>query len=113
MIDSWPEAGAVVGAVGIIAGAALKVFVGNKARDAEVLDSLLKNQADQTRILDRLSLLIEHRDTRTEELHRDTHKKIDDATRMQGAKLDEITSNQREIISVIQDRMNGNRLGMA
>lgn len=113
MIDNWPEAGAVVGAVGIIAGAALKIFTGNKAKDAEVLDSLLKNQADQTRILDRLSLLIQHRDTRTEELHKDTHKKIDDATRMQGAKLEEITSNQREIISVIQNGLNGKGMRLA
>lgn len=112
MIDSWPEAGAVVGAVAIIAGAVLKIFAGSREKDAEILDSLLKNQADQTRILDRLSLLIEHRDTRTEELHRDTHKKIDDATRMQGAKLEEITSNQREIISVIQNGLNGKRIGL-
>jgi hypothetical protein len=112
MIDSWQEAGAVVGVVGVIAGAALKVLTGSKAKDAEILDSLLKNQADQTRILDRLSLLIEHRDTRTEELHKDTHKKIDDATRMQGAKLEEITSNQREIISVIQSGLNGKRIGL-
>lgn len=102
MIDNWEQAGAVVGSVAIITGAVVKVLANSSKKDAEVLESLLSNQADQTRILDRLSLLIEHRDTRTEELHRDTHKKIEDATRMQGYKLDEITGNQREIISVIQ-----------
>jgi Flp pilus assembly protein TadB len=107
MIDNWPEAGAVVGAAGIIAGAALKVFSSNKQKDEEILSSLLKNQTDQTRILDRLTILQEHRDTRTEELHKDTHKKIDEATRMQAAKLDEITGNQREVITIIQRGLGG------
>jgi len=113
MIDSWQESGAVVGGVAIITGAIMKVFSSNSKRDGEVLDALLKNQADQTRILDRLSLLIEHRDARTEELHRDTHKKIEDATRMQSDKLDEVTGNQREIISAIKGFRGFNGMGIA
>lgn len=86
MIDNWPEAGAVVGAIGIIAGAAIKVFAGREKKDDANYQILLKNQADSTRILDRLSMIIEHRETRTEDLHKDTH-----------AKLDEVTENQKDI----------------
>ncbi|HLP41568.1 MAG TPA: hypothetical protein VK465_08690 [Fibrobacteria bacterium] len=97
MITSWPEAGAVVGAIGIISGAAMKVFSGNKEKDEAVLGALLKNQADQTRILDKLTLLIEHREKRTEELHADTQEK-----------LNEVTKNQRDIHVAIMDM--GSRL---
>lgn len=88
----WPTAGAVVGAAGIITGGIMKVFGSSSKRDEAVLDALLKNQTDQTRILDRLTMLIEHRDTRTEELHRDTH-----------AKLDRVASNQETMIKTVQD----------
>lgn len=98
MIDNWQESGALMGAVAIITGGMVKIFSGNSKRGGEVLDSLIANQAAQTRILDRLSLLIEHRDTRTEELHRDTHRK-----------LDEVTENQRDIINVVERGLNSLR----
>lgn len=108
MIDSWPEAGAVVGAVAIIAGAVIKVFASKEKKEDENMQVLLRNLADTTRILDRLAILMEHRETRTEELHKDTHKKIEESNAMHARKLDEITTNQREIISTIDrglDRM--------
>ena len=107
MIDNWEQAGAVVGSVlgsvGIVSGAVYKAFISSASQNEKTLDALLSNQTDQTRILDRLSLLIEHRDTRTEELHRDTHKKIEEATVTHNRKLDEVTHNQREIITTIQN----------
>lgn len=101
IIDSWPEAGAVVGSVGIIAGAAIKVFASKEKKEDENMQVLLRNLADTTRILDKLSILIEHRETRTEELHKDTHRKIDEANHAHARKLDEITTNQRDIITTI------------
>ena len=108
MIDNWQESGSLIGATAIIIGGIVKIFSGNGKRGTEVLDALLKNQTDQTRILDRLSLLIEHWDTRTEELHKDTHKKIEESNNSYSRKLDEITDNQRDIICTIErgiDRM--------
>jgi len=90
MISSWPEAGAFLGSVSLVVGVFAKAVSNTQKRDDKVLDTLLKNQIDQTRILDRLSMLIENRDSRTEELHRDTHKKLDD-----------VTENQRDIINII------------
>ena len=92
MIDTWQEAGAVVGAIGIIAGAAMKVFSGNKEKSEALLSALLKNQTELARILDKLTLLVEHRDKRSEELHADTQNK-----------LNEVTLNQREIHLAITD----------
>lgn len=92
MIDNWPEAGAVVGAVGIIAGATMRIFSGNDKKEDANTKILLRNQQDMARILERLTMLFEHRETRTEELHKDN-----------AGKLEEITTNQRDIHRAIID----------
>lgn len=88
MIDTGTEIGAVigsaVGAVGIVAGALLKVFGGQKKQhDDEILTALIKNQSDHIRILDKLSLLYESQDNRAQERHRSTNHRLDEMANTQ------------------------------
>lgn len=102
MIESWPEAGALVGSIGIVVGGAFAAFHGNNKKETEVNAKLIDNNAQIIRILDRLSLLAEHRDTRTEELHRDTQSRIAQAASTHDRKLDEVTKNQRDILEAVE-----------
>jgi hypothetical protein len=63
----------------------------------DLLKQLVSSNNDTALILKEISLLNKHRETRTEELHRTTHKALE----YTGEKLDKITSNQESIEKAI------------